>query len=284
MKNRLIFIFTFILIMCISMFNWNITYANLGGPEVHFLYTGQSDCILVKTGNKNYLIDTGQAYYTKRILRYLNLNKVGRLNGIIITHYHDDHYGGLIKIAKSVEVSRIYLPNNKNDIKHVLSRSLSKLNIPVEYIDKGWSINSPKLHLKAIAPVIKNKKTSNSNSDENNNSIVLQGKIGGISYLFAGDCEKREENDMIESGLLKECDILKVPHHGINTSTDSTLLGMIKPKAAVITSNGRTPNASVIKRLLKNNVIVLRTDHQGDVIVRNRSIFCDRSNIKIKFR
>ncbi|WP_446898565.1 hypothetical protein ACSVC9_01180 [Clostridium sp. LBM24168] len=62
MKRKTIFIFTLILIMCTR----GITYANHGNPEVHFLYAGQSDCILIKTFSKNYLIDTVQIYYTKK--------------------------------------------------------------------------------------------------------------------------------------------------------------------------------------------------------------------------
>lgn len=280
MKRKILFIMAFLLIICTE----SITYAKHGSQEVHFLSAGQSDCILIKVNSKNYLIDTGQAYYTPKIIRYLNFNGIEKLNGIIITHYHDDHYDGLIKIVQSIKVSKVYLPDNKNNMKYVLSKALSKLNVPVDYINRDWSIKSPKLYLKAIAPINSDRKTSNANSDENNNSIVLQGKIGGISYLFAGDCEKKEENDMIESGKLKKCDILKVPHHGINTSTSSEFLDRIKPKAAIITSNGRTPNAAVIKRLLKNKIIVLRTDHQGNIVVRNSSIFCDKSNINIKFK
>lgn len=282
MKKKLIFVFAImiILILCTR----NVTSAKYKGCEVHFIEAGQSDCTLIKTNSRNYLIDTGQAYYTEKILLYLNFNGVKKLDGIILTHYHNDHYEGLIKIVKSMKVSMVYLPDTSNKMRYVLSKSLSKLKTPVVYIKRGWSIKYPKIYLRAIAPVHRNVITKNSNSDENNNSIVLQGKIGGINYLFAGDCEKREENDILQSGELKKCDILKVPHHGINTSTGNEFLDIAKPKAAIITSNGKTPNAKVIKRLLQNKVIVLRTDDQGDVVIRGSNIFCDKSNIKINLK
>ena len=280
MKKKLTFVVISILVLCTG----TITYANFGsrGSEVHFFSVGQSDCILIKSNNKNYLIDTGASYYTGKILTYLAFNNVKRLDGIIITHYHDDHYEGLVKILKLIKTDKVYLPDNKNNMKHVLSKSLSRFDTSVKYIDRGWTLKANKINLKAIGPVEKDEKSNNNNSDENNNSIVLQGKIGNVSYLFAGDCEKKSEDAMLKLNILKKCDVLKVPHHGINTSTSHEFLNKLKPKAAIITSNGKTPNKMVIKRLLNHNIIVLRTDHQGNIVIKNNYLFCDKSNIHIK--
>lgn len=281
MKKRIVFLLTLVLVICMN----SVTFAKFWNTEVHFLDIGQSDCILIKTNNRNYLIDTGAAYYTPKVMNYLALNKVKKIDGIILTHYHDDHYEGIVKIATLLDVSKVYLPDNKNIMKNTLSKQLSKSNTPVEYIDKNWSIKFGKMHLNAIAPIHKDIKSKDSNSDENNNSIVLQGKIGNIAYMFPGDCEEREEEDMIKYNKLKKCDILKVPHHGLNTSTSQKFLDKVKPKLAVITSDGiGTPNSSTVNRLLKNSVVVLRTDDQGNIVIKNNSVFCDKSNIKIKLK
>ncbi|MBP2032259.1 beta-lactamase superfamily II metal-dependent hydrolase [Clostridium algifaecis] len=279
MKKKAILLITLLLVICMN----TITFAKYRDTEVHFLDTGQSDCILIKTNNRNYLIDSGAAYYAPRIMNYLHLNKINKIDGIILTHYHDDHYEGIIKMARLMNVSKVYLPNNKNAMKAALSKQLSKSNTPVEYIDKDWSIKFGKMELHAIAPIHKDVKSKNSNSDENNNSIVLQGKIGNLTYLFPGDCEEREEEDMIKYNKLKKCNILKVPHHGLYTSTSQKFLNKVKPKLAIVTSNGiGSPNNSTIKRLLKNSIVVLRTDDQGNIIIKNTSVYCDKSNIKIK--
>lgn len=280
MKKRIVLFFTIIFVICTE----SITSAMFESTQVHFIDTGQSDCTLIKSGSTHILIDTGQAYYTNRILKYLRLNKINSLDGIIITHYHDDHYDGLLKIAQTLKVNKVYLPNNKNNIKHNLSKALSKFDTQVRYIDNGWKIKYPKLNLTAIGPVNKDINHINSNSRENNNSIVLQGKIGSHTYLFAGDCEKSEEDDMIKSGKLKKCDIMKVPHHGINTSTGIQFLKKTKPKIAVITSNSKTPNSKVVSRLLKKKITVLKTNDQGTVTVSENTIFCSKNNIKIKVK
>ena len=173
-----------IIIFAIMLYMNSVTLADFGKYEVHFLGVGQSDCTLIKADNKNYLIDTGAAYYTKRIIKYLDLNHIERIDGIILTHYHDDHYDGIIKIAKSREVGKVYLPDHENYIRNILSDKLNKMGVRIEYIKKGWEIKNYGCVLKAVGPIHK------SGTVENNNSIVLQGKINGLKYIFAGDCER----------------------------------------------------------------------------------------------
>ncbi|MBC2579483.1 MBL fold metallo-hydrolase [Clostridium sp. DJ247] len=64
------------------------------------LDTGQSDCMLIRGDNKNYLIDTGAAYYSDKIISYLNSNGINTIDMLILTHYHDDHYEGMLKIKE----------------------------------------------------------------------------------------------------------------------------------------------------------------------------------------
>lgn len=78
--------------------------------EVHFLNVGQGDCILIKLKGKCFLIDTGAKYYSKKVIKYLDLNKIDKIEGIILTHYHSDHYEGVMKIAQCKKVGKVYLP------------------------------------------------------------------------------------------------------------------------------------------------------------------------------
>ncbi|MEY8000346.1 ComEC/Rec2 family competence protein [Clostridium sp. Mt-5] len=268
-----------IIIFIIIMYMDSVTSAKFGNYEVHFLGVGQSDCILIKADNKNYLIDTGAAYYTKRIIKYLDLNKINRIDGIILTHYHDDHYEGIIKIVQSRKVCKVYLPDHKNYMKNIISDKLIKMGINVKYIKRNWHIETYGLSLKAIGPVLKNKPT------ENNNSIVLQGKIGDLTYVFAGDCEKTEEEDMLKTGELKKCDILKVSHHGLNTSTTGEFLDEIKPRVAIITSDGvGTPDKRVENRLINRGAIVWRIDNQGNIVIKNNILYCSKNYTSIKLK
>lgn len=272
MKKKIVLLITFIFII----FMGSITAAKQQNCEVHFLDTGQSDCILIKLQDKNYIIDTGASYYTEKIIKYLDANKITKVDGIILTHYHDDHYDGIFKIAETRKVTKVYLPNHKSNVKHNLSKTLTNMGTEVEYIRKNWVLKNNKIYLKAIGPINEDKRV------ENNNSIVLQGKVGDIKYLFAADCEKREESDMLKAEELETCHILKVPHHGLNTSATNEFLKKTKPNIAIVTSNGvETPDKSVINRLVESGALVLRTDKQGNIVVKNKTIVCNRNYINI---
>lgn len=274
LKKKLI-----VIVVILIMFMDNSTFAKYGICEVHFIDVGQGDCTLIKLGNKNYLIDSGAAYYTNRVIKYLNSNNVNKIEGIILTHYHDDHYDGIYNIAKSTKAHKVYLPDYENNIKYSIADKLLKMGVSVEYIGKGWSVKHYGVNLKAVGPIYKD------GSVENNNSIVLQGKIGGLNYLFAGDCEKREENDMITTKQLKKCDVLKVPHHGLNTSTMVEFLNKIQPKVAIVTSDGiNTPDKRVEKRLASKGIVVWRSDRQGNIVIKNKILFSDRNNTTIKLK
>ncbi len=110
---------TFLMFIVVVSFFCIKVFAKDRNPEVHFIDTGQSDCILIKTGKENYLIDTGWEYYSGKILSYLNSNNVDKIDGVILTHYHDDHYGGLEMLLKTSKVKKILPKHNSDDKKKV---------------------------------------------------------------------------------------------------------------------------------------------------------------------
>ncbi|NFV13114.1 MBL fold metallo-hydrolase [Clostridium sporogenes] len=259
-----------LLIVVVSLF-YTKALAKDRVPEVHFIDTGQSDCILIRTGKENYLIDTGWEYYSSKILSYLNSNNVDKIDGIILTHYHDDHYGGLNMLLKTAKVKKLYLPKHDGGDKKKVINIIKKHKVKYDWIEDGWEVKGRKLNLKAVAPMNIDSK------NENNNSIVLFGKIDGIKYLFLGDCEKKEEMDMICNERIQECDILKVSHHGFKTSNSDKLLDRAKPKIAVVTCDGiYSPDKVVINRLKSKGIKVLTTSNKGNIIIRDNKIIWNK--------
>lgn len=255
LKRRIIGIMVILILITSSGFSIS------KGNEVHFIDVGQSDCILIKEDNHNYLIDTGAAYYSDYIIKYLKENGVYNIKGIILTHFHDDHYGGLMKICDSIKTEEVCIPNHKDYMGDYFFEALIKKGIKVKYINSQYHLKDGSVNLKAIGPLRYDKKI------ENNNSLVLQGEIGGIKYLIPGDCEEKEEKDLVSLNLINKCDVLKVPHHMLNTSGTEGFLNAARPEIMIATCNGvDTPDLDTLAKYSRYGPI-LRSDLNGNIII-----------------
>jgi len=236
--------------------------------EVHFLNTGQGDCILIK-GPCNILIDTSDSFRAKQIIKYLINQKVTILDKVIITHYHEDHYGGLLYIAKKIKLQQVLLaPEDMTKNKKYLEKCLANKKISYRELIDNEQFEYLGMELKVLIPKVK-KRYFATESNINNLSAVLKGNIGGVKYLFMADCEREGEDYFLNNNLLEKCNVLKVGHHGLNTSTSDRLLNNIRPEIAVITSDGQeSPSNKVLKRLGKRGITTFPTHIYKDVILK----------------
>ena len=236
--------------------------------EVHIINTEQSDCILIKGEKLRILIDTGAESTSKRVVAYLKNQKIKRLDYIILTHFHDDHYGGLNKIIKEINVDKVYIPYHPNPLRDILYNYLYLSKVKVSYIREDFKIKENGINLSALL----SEKYDGEN--ENNNSIVLAGEIHGDKYLFSSDVEVEREKEIIAGykSYIENSDYFKVPHHGLNTSSHEEFLNVVMPKMSIITCNGsESPDNEVIKRLNNVSTRILRTDMDGNIIIRSSS-------------
>ena len=104
---------------------------------------------------------------------------------------------------------------------------------------------------------------------ENNASIVLWAKLGGITWLFTGDLEEEGEKGLVATYPDLRADVLKVAHHGSNTSSITPFLGAVQPNIAIISVGERNryghPHKEVIERFEKMGIEIWRTDKQGAI-------------------
>jgi len=233
--------------------------------EVHYLDVGQGDCILINGPDGAILIDGGNPGDGDDIAKYLRQQGISNLHTVIATHPHSDHIGGLKDIVNTFPIKNIYMP----DIQHNSSTFLNLLKVIEE---KGYRIKEAKANIglsvgseiKAVflGPVRKDYE------DLNNFSAVLYLKIKNISFLFMGDAEKEAENDL--KGEIK-ADILKVGHHGSDSSTGEDFLKRVNPSIAVI-SVGKInpynhPDKEVINRLEKKEIKTYTTANDGTIVI-----------------
>lgn len=241
------------------------------GLTVHFIDVGQADSILLECGGEFLLIDGGNREDGDLVVTYLEQQGVRELKAVVCTHAHEDHVGGLPSVLAVYPTAAVFAPTNTYS-----SKIFDKF---VYYTDQqGLEITIPKAgdvltlgqaELTVLGPV-------KSYADANNTSIVLKAVYGNTSFLFTGDMEKEAENDMLDhwgAAVDWHADVLKVGHHGSDTSTGYRFLNEVMPTYGVIPVGENNdyghPHREPMERLDQAGVIKLRTDQLGHILARS---------------
>ncbi|MGI6129478.1 MAG: ComEC/Rec2 family competence protein [bacterium] len=242
------------------------------GPEallsVHVIDVGQADAILVLTAERSMLIDGGNRADSDLVTNYLRSQGVTKLDIVIGTHPHEDHIGGLVNIIKDFPVDKIYMPR-------VTHTSKTYENLLINIKNAGLKVTPVKPDLAIdLGDGITGKFLSPAGSSYNglnNYSAVLKLAFLETSFLFTGDAEAEVEKELLASGYDLSSTVLKVAHHGSDSSSTSDFLQAVSPDIAVISVGQDNtyghPTPKVIKRLEKANSQIFRTDLNGTVVL-----------------
>lgn len=236
-----------------------------GKITIHFIDVGQADCSLIMCNGMAMLIDGGNAADSDLVFTYLSRLGIKYLDYIVLTHAHEDHVGGLSGALAYAKAGTALSPVTDYDSKAFrnFTTALERQGVDLVVPQPGYSFSLGDAEVTVLGPV--------SDCDEpNNTSIVLRIVFGEISFLFTGDAEREEEAEILSSGAELSADILKVGHHGSDTSTSYPFLREVMPQVAVISVGKNNsyshPDESVLSRLSDAGATTLRTDEQGDII------------------
>lgn len=254
-----------------------------GTLYVHMIDCGQGDCFLFEQNGKFGMIDCGTRSSAKDVVYYLQKQGVSKLQFIVGTHQHDDHIGGMYEVLNSFKCDKIYLPKtDDSQIQAEVERSVSVttqwyMKLLTKIKEDNIKLINPKVNSRfklgdAVFRVVGQLSPEDAGSNLNEFSTVIKVSFGEMDILMTGDAESKAENAMLENSKISlECEILKLGHHGSDTSTSQKFLEKVDPDYGLISCEvGNTykhPSTETMKNLKKRKVKVYRTDEQGDIVL-----------------
>lgn len=234
---------------------------------VHYIDVGQGDSILIQHEDTNILIDAGSRSESHKLVTYLKSTAIESVDIFVATHPHEDHIGGFIELVNHFEIKAVYDSGFVHTTK-TFNNYLTVIDnneIPFKLARRGDTLfESNDLHIEILHPAVLKE-------DINGSSIVLLMKYQELTFLFMGDVEKNEEEELLQMYPHLYADVIKIGHHGSSTSSTDAFIKKVNPEISVVmvgeNNKYNHPNESVINRLEFYGSKVYRTDLHGTVVI-----------------
>lgn len=242
--------------------------------QIHFIDVGQADAALISCDGHHMLIDGGTRDDSSRIYSVLQKAGINHLDLVVGSHAHEDHIGGISAAFQAADVDLVLSPVTEYDSK-VFKTFKSKAEeqgsgLTVPSVGSTYELGSATVKILGL----------NGGEDTNDTSIILKVTYGETSFLFTGDAEYDGEHAVLDSGADLSATVLKVGHHGSDTSTCYPFLRAVMPQYAVISVGAGNsyghPNDDTLSKFRDAGTVVFRTDLQGD-------IFCTSDGKTVSF-
>ena len=287
--------------------NYVVSTEGDGSLNIYFLNVGQGDCsIIVFPDNKTMIIDSGNNYSSneKKISEFTNKLNIDTFDYLLLTHADADHVGCMDYVLENYIVKHVFRPNVLSTYKD--AKNL-KEGINVGFTDKEGGKTSGSLTYYQFLFALQNEEDCvdeifNKDSDfsgaysdgekvfeykfdfltptayptavkftnANDYSPICTLTYNGVTVLFTGDAEAAMENQFLSYySTYPDCDVLKVGHHGSESSSSQAFLNAVKPEFAVIQcaveNSYKHPRQLILDRLRAMNTTVFRNDNNGDI-------------------
>ncbi len=235
-------IFLFIVLVIYFSFGFVSVFA-----EVSMINVGQGDSFLIRLpfNQGNVLIDTAKESAYDHVLSFLKAKGIKNIDYLIVTHDDEDHSGNVENLKQDFLI---------NNIVDTFQEKIQLDELTINFLSTGFNYDN-----------------------KNDNSLVFEVNMNEIDFLFLGDVSKEVENDLLQKYPYLKSDVVKIAHHGSNTSTDENFYYQIDPKLALISAGINNqynhPSLDVIKTLDTLAIPYLNTQNQGDVTIMMTRFF-----------
>lgn len=274
-----------VIVLIMGLFAPLLTNESFGKAEVVFVDVGQGDCVHLRTpGGKNILIDGGGSrdydVGKKVLMPYFLKNGVDKIDLALVTHLHQDHYGGIASLCKLMKVKKMAVYEGNILRKERLLKDTGLKEGDFLYVGLGDRLAIEKdIYIDILYPQRQTGETYEiimaENEDENLSSLVMTISYNGINILITGDMGftgeamlMNQPEDKVKIPLKSH--VLKVGHHGSRFSTGDDFLDETDPEIAIIQvgkNNFGHPHPDVIEKLDERGIITFRNDESGAIFI-----------------
>ncbi len=226
---------------------------------VTFLDVGQGDAALIECDGHYMMIDGGNPDDSSKMYTILQTRDIPKLDIVVASHAHSDHIGGLAGALNYATADLILCPvaTYDSDIFADFAKYAGEITVP--NVGDTYTLGDAEIQILGV----------NGGMETNDTSIILSIEHGENRFIFTGDAEREAEQAVLNNCTDLEADVLKIGHHGSDTSTSYVWLDAILPEYAVISVGKNNeyghPTDAVLSRLRDAEATVYRTDLHGDI-------------------
>ena len=222
--------------------------------------TEESHTVVIDCGSKGTNVNAGS-----EVSSYLHSRGRTKIDYLLLTHLHQDHAKGAVRLINMMQIDTLILPENaaenaESGMLESVLRAAEENGIKVIYISEDTALEAGDMRLSIYAPFER--------GDKNERGLMLTARVGDKDLLVTGDAAESTERKLVKKQDLSETDILIVGHHGSKYSTSKELLEEAEPELAIISVGYNSyghPTPEVLEKLECYGIETYRTDLSGRI-------------------